>query len=350
MRYEPVDYRDLPGWAEDDHAAALAAFRLSADDLRKAVPDLSGGDADNARGYFEANFVPHRVVHGGVGGLFTGYYEPILSGSRTRSGRFSVPLLRRPPDLETLVDDRLRASSADALTHARRVDGDLHAFPVREEIEKGCLVALYPDGCNLEFMYLEDPVDAFFLHVQGSGLIELDDGDRVRVGYAAKNGHPYTSIGQSLIADGIFAPDTMSLAALTDWLKADPERGKRTMWRNKSYIFFEERGDAATAQPLGAQTIPLTEGRSLAVDASLHRIGLPVFVSINGLDGVSANGRGDGFRRLMIAQDVGSAIRGAERGDIFYGSGPAAGALAGNTKHQGCMFVLLPKVDAGGAA
>ena len=338
MHYEPVEFGDLPGWTADDHTRAMDAFLQSLDELRKVYPGLMCTGDENARAYFETNFIPHRIAHDAADGFFTGYYEPILKGSRTRSGRFDVPILRRPADLETLIDDRLRASSGTALTHARRVVGGLEAYAERAEIEQGCL-----DGQGLELLFLDDAVDAFFLHVQGSGVVELQDGECVRIGYAAKNGHPYTSIGQSLIADGIFTAETMNLQALVDWLKADRARARTVLWRNRSYIFFEERGAATDIGPLGVNGIALSEGRSLAVDAGIHAIGLPIFVVIDGLDGV---GGGPDFRRLMVAQDVGSAIRGPERGDIFMGSGAVAGQLAGTTKHRGQMFVLLPRMSA----
>lgn len=336
MNDQALDYAELPGWPDDDHSAAHDAFLKSFAQLRTAFPDLPEPGNLPARQYFETYFAPHAVPgHNDNGdGLLTGYYEPVLAGSRTRSDRFQTPLLRRPDDLETLMDDSLRASAAAALTHARRTASGLEPFPTRQEIEQGCL-----DQENLELLYLEDPVAAFFLHVQGSGIIELDDGNRIRVGYAAKNGHPYTSIGQALIADGAISAKDMSLQTLAAWLRADADRARRTMWRNQSYIFFDERGAAATCDTLGVHGIALTPGRSIAVDASVHAIGLPLFIAAEDLPGTAG-----ATQRLMIAQDVGSAIRGAARADIFYGSGADAGALAGKTKHRGKLFALLPRV------
>ncbi|MBU2531834.1 MAG: MltA domain-containing protein [Alphaproteobacteria bacterium] len=343
MTNRPLAFCDLDGWEGDDHEAALAAFRQSFEQLRADYPLLPEPGNEPARSYFEINFQPQRATSGDSerGAFFTGYYEPILRGSRLRSERFRVPLLRRPDDLVTLVDDHLRASSGDALTHVRIMDdGSKVAFATREQIEGGCL-----DDQALALMYLDDAVDAFFLHIQGSGLIELDYGERVRVSYSAKNGHPYTSIGRELIADGVFCEADMNLPALVDWLKADPERAQRTMWRNASYIFFEERGPADEVSAVGARNIPLTAGRSLAVDASLHALGLPMFVSVDRLAG---DGGAADFRRLMIAQDVGSAIRGPARGDIFYGTGEEAGRRAGVTRHFGNLYVLLPRAHGAG--
>ncbi len=338
MTYEALDYADLPGWTDDDHSAARDAFLKSFAQLRKAFPGLPAPAGMPAIQYFETYFTPHAVPaqSDNGNGLLTGYFEPVLAGSRSRSDRFQTPLLSRPEDLETLLDDSLRASAGASLTHARRTPDGLEPFPTRQEIEEGCL-----DQDRLELVYLEDPVAAFFLHVQGSGIIELDDGRRIRVGYAAKNGHPYTSIGQALIADGAISAEDMSLQTLAAWLRADADRGRRMMWRNQSYIFFDERGDAATSATLGVHDIALTPGRSIAVDASVHAIGLPLFISAEDLPGTTG-----AMHRLMVAQDVGSAIRGAARADIFYGSGPDAGTLAGETKHRGSLYALLPRVDA----
>lgn len=336
MTGSPLAFDDLPGWADDDHAAALRCFRNSFKQLRERYPELPEPDgAVPARQFFETHFQP-MLIDGAAGnrdGLLTGYYEPVLAGARHRSARFQVPLLRRPDDLETLRADSLRASAGAALTHARRTPAGLEPYPTRQEIEQGCL-----SGHKLELLFLEDPIDAFFLHIQGSGLIELDDGSRVRVSYAAKNGHPYTSIGKALIEENAISAEAMSLQTLRAWLAADPARAERTMWRNKSYIFFEELGDAASVDPVGVQKTPLTPGRSIAVDASIHAIGLPMFITAQELPGHAG-----AYSRLMIAQDAGSAIRGDARADIFYGTGAAAGELAGRTKHRGTFYLLRPR-------
>lgn len=340
MSGDTIPLTALPGWEDDDHAAALAAFAKSFRELKRAFPDLRSPDGEPAKRYFEETFVAQRVtgVDGSPQGLFTGYFEPVLAGSRRRHGAYQVPLLARPPDLVTLIDDSLRASAGQALTHGRRLaDGGVVAYPTRREIEQGRL-----DHMDLAFVYLADAVDAFFLHVQGSGLIELDDGSRVRVSYAAKNGRPYTSLGAELIRLGEIDTEAMTLEALAGWLRADRERGRRFMWRNESYIFFEEIGPADTARPLGVRGIELSAGRSLAVDASLHPIGIAMFVVIDNLPDMQ-NGMTP-FARLMVAQDVGSAIRGPVRGDIFFGTGLDAGGSAGRTRHKGSIFRLIPRV------
>lgn len=355
VRLTPVRFPELPGWGADDHRAAFAAFLVSAGrllqraaegahpatpaallDAARAAVDLRAriATSSDARDFFERHFTPHRVLHSDPQGLLTGYYEPVIAGSRTRTGRFGIPVLRRPADLVNLVAESERGAKAQALTHARRTaDGD-EPYATREDIENGALA-----GQGLELVWLEDPVGAFFLHVQGSGMISFEDGSRARITYDGKNGHPYTSVGRCLIDAGLFPADQMSLDALKDWLRADRARGIAAMRLNQSYVFFRELTGKDSAAPLGAMEIPLSTDRSLAVDTRTHALGTPVYVVAPTL---THAGDGRGFHRLMIAQDVGSAIRGPERGDIFFGSGDEAGAKAGITKHPGNFFVLVP--------
>lgn len=339
MSLDTIPLDQLPGWDDDDLDAALAAYKASFQLLKAARPSLPEPGPLAARTYFQDNFVAVPVAgeDSSETGLFTGYFEPILKGSRQRQGCYQVPLLRCPPDLVTLVDDALRASAGALLTHARQLpEGGMGAYPTRQEIEQGCL-----DHMGLAFAYLADPVDTFFLHVQGSGLIELDDGTSIRVGYAAKNGHPYTSLGAELIRLGEIGADDMNLVRLADWLRADEARGRHFMWRNRSYIFFKEIGSAEAVRAVGVRDIPLTAGRSLAVDGRFHPIGSAVFVSVPGL--IDPDRNAAPFNRLMVAQDAGSAIRGPVRGDIFYGTGRGAGVQAGLTRHRGQMFRLVPR-------
>ncbi len=366
--WEPVAFADIPGWADDDHAAAMAAFLESGRRLPAASaqqPDAalanvcrqalerfggSGPDGPTARGFFEARFVPHRLRHDGPRGLLTGYYEPIIAGSREPGGRFVVPLYRRPADLVNLVSEAERGARAGGLTHMRRLpSGALVPYPTRSEIEQGALA-----GQGLELAWFEDPVDVFFLQVQGSGLIRLPDASTMRVTYDGKNGYPYTSVGRTLIDGGAIAETDMSLQVLGDWLRADRERGRRAMWANASFAFFREvtaaagdgvAGDGAHDAPLGVLGSPLHPLRSLAVDTASHALGTPIWVSAPSL--THADTQGGSFARLMVAHDVGSAIRGPERGDIFFGTGDAAGARAGITKHTGSFIVLRA---AGGGA
>jgi len=355
LTFEPATYADLPGWEEDDHLAAFRAFARSAPALIRGAGRTSGKTCiasetliaaasraaadigrittrEAARVFFEAGFIPHRVVHRASEGLLTGYYEPVVAGSRTRQGEFTIPVYRRPPDLENLVAEEERGALAGALTHARRTADGLVPYATRSDIEGGSLA-----GQGLELVWLEDPVDTFFMHIQGSGRIRLPDGELIRVTYDGKNGHPYTSIGRYLIDAGLFPANDMSLDALKTWLAADPERGRQVMQQNKSFVFFRE---LASDSPLGALSTPLSEGRSLAVDTAFHAIGTPIYVTAPSLN---PWGGADGFNRLMVAQDVGSAIRGPERGDIYFGSGDEAGRRAGTTKHAGRFLVLLPR-------
>lgn len=355
---EPVAFPDLAGWAGDDHVAAFEAFLKSARRLLSIAVSgegyggkpasgalleagraalrlaQTGPSPATARSFFESGFMPHRIVHSGPSGLLTGYYEPVLEGARSRGGPFQVPIYRRPPDLVNMVAESQRGAMAHTLTHARKTATGTEPYATRAEIEGGALA-----GQGLELLWLEDPVDTFFLHIQGSGLIAFEDGSELRITYDGKNGHPYTSVGRYLIDQGLFPADRMSLEALKDWLKADPERGRQAMWQNKSFIFFRELVGEEAGSALGVLGIPLTPGRSLAVDAGYHEIGLPVFVSAPTLTHAESR---EGWQRLMIAQDVGSAIRGPERGDLYYGTGDGAGARAGVTIHPGRFFVLLP--------
>ncbi len=359
VAFEVVGYDRLDGWAADDHGAAFEAFIRSCKPVLKNAEQPGDGpnravslallaacqaglelaatrpSAADARRFFETNFTPHCVVHGSAAGLLTGYYEPLIEGSRTRTARFGVPVLRRPADLVNLVAESQRGAMAHQLTHARKSGNGIEPYATREEIEHGAL-----EGQGLELVWLEDPVDAFFLHVQGSGQIRLPDGELIRITYDGKNGHPYSSVGRWMIDTGQFPFEQMSLQAMKVWLRADRERGKAAMRINRSYVFFRELSGSEGQSALGVLEIPLTPGRSLAVDTAFHVIGTPVFVSAPSL--THANGGVGGYHRLMVAQDVGSAIRGPERGDLYFGSGDAAGQLAGVTKHEGKFVVLLP--------
>ncbi len=367
----PISFRSLPGWDDDDHAAAFRALVKSAAVLVSDAPGNAPGDDTSgvslspalrrilqralqhagrglagldARSFFEHFFLPHRAVRHDIEGLVTGYYEPILAGSRVATEEFPIPLYRRPADLVSVVDDTLRGAAGLQLTHMRRTVGDtLEAYATRSEIEGGALA-----DQGLELVWLADPVEAFFVHVQGSAVIRFQDGSSSRIAYDGKNGHPYSSIGRYLIEMGEIAAEAMSLHRLGAYLRADAVRGREVMHKNLSFVFFRELQSEGGAKPataaLGARSIPLTPGRSLAIDASFHELGTPIFVCAPALTH-AAGGRA--FRRLMVAQDVGSAIRGPERGDIFFGSGARAGTLAGQTKHACTFHVLLPRASAG---
>ena len=286
LSYKPVPFAELPDWDQDDHAAAFKAFLKSCERVVGNARERTGADKAPtapaglvgactaasqhagpvtraaAKAFFERHFTANAVVHGGPQGLLTGYYEPLVEGSRTPQGAFQTPLYRRPTDLVNLVDETQRASAGMGLTHARRTDKGTEPFPTRAQIEQGAL-----KNKNLELVYLADPVEVFFLQVQGSGRVKLPDGSIMRIHYDGKNGHPYSSIGRYLIEKGLLAADKVSMGALKQWLKADSERGKLVMWQNASYVFFRELKGAEAKGPLGAMSTPLTAGRSLAIDA-----------------------------------------------------------------------------------
>jgi membrane-bound lytic murein transglycosylase A len=342
---ERVAFADLPAWADDDHLAAFEAFCASAARVAeseatdpgvaavcRAALEARAATATSAaaRDFFEQRFYPLRVEHQGPRGLLTGYYEPVIDGALTPDDRFNVPVYRRPADLENVVAESARATSHVPYSHLRRTVVGLEPYATRLQIEQGALA-----GQGLELVYLADPVETFFLHVQGSGAIQLIDGRLMRITYDGKNGHPYTSIGRTLIEEGAMSAEGLTLQALGDYLRADPARGRQVMGRNESFVFFKALdGDS----PVGVLGTPLHAGRSLAVDPAHHALGLPIYVSAPAMTHV----QGRAFNRLMVAHDVGSAIKGPERGDIFFGTGPDALALAGVTKHPGRFHMLMP--------
>lgn len=357
-----VSFDDVPGWREDNVLAAFQAFCASSaqvaklnaaedqlpsistsalTELAKTACSLAGSIRTDAaaRAFFEQHFTPHRFLAVDQPGLLTGYYEPVLQASRQRTDAFQIPVLARPKNLVNLVSDADRGKFGDQLTHV--LDGPEGQVPCpdREQIETGAF-----DGQSLELAWLACPVDAFFLHVEGSGKLVYDDGSEDRISYAGKNGYPYTSVGRVLIDQGIFQKGELTFEALYSWLKADLDRAQPVLWQNKSYIFFRRNRADEPDSALGVGQIPLVPLRSLAVDTTFHQIGTPIFVVAPELK--HADQGGGGFARLMIAHDVGSAIRGAERGDIFFGSGSDAGIRAGQTVHKGVFYVLKPKAGA----
>lgn len=307
---EVLGFDQLNGWAQDDHAAALAAFiqtcdLIDAPDWQPVCALARDVPPDAARSFFELVFRP--VVVGDPPALFTGYYEPELLGSPVRTSRFTQPLYRRPPDLPDGAPwySRMEIDSA----------GHLH-------------------GRGLEIAWLEDPVDVYFLQVQGSGRIRMPDGQVIRVGYAGKNNQPYRSIGAELIRRGVFQASEVSAAVIQDWVRRFPEEGQKLLSHNPSFVFFRTIADLAPQDgPIGAMARSITAMRSIAVDPAFVPLGAPVWVEKDGAVPL---------RRLMIAQDTGGAIKGAQRADIFFGTGPDAGRAAGTIKDGGRMVVLVP--------
>ena len=353
--FEPCTFKQIPGWADDNHAAALAAFRQACAaspgagpkavragltricERVRQMPEADVKSPAKARRFFEAHFQPHRIKHDAADGLLTGYFEPELDGSLTPSDEFHVPVLKRPDDLVDVVaaTDRAAANAEGRLASMRKTGSELSPYFTRAEIENGAL-----EGRGLELLYLRDAADAYFMHVQGSGRIRLRDGKTVRIGYAGKNGYPYTSAGAVLISQGAIIREDLTLQSMRAWFHAHPKQTAAVLQHNKSYIFFELKPGAETSPgPVGAQGTSLSPRRSLAIDPSYHVLGTPVFVSSETIH----YGSTTGFHHLLIAQDVGSAIKGAERGDIYWGSGKTAEEIAGRVKNRGNFFVLLPK-------
>ena len=257
-----------------------------------------------------------------------------MAGSLEADDAFTVPIYALPDDLVLIANNASEEGLPAGLTAARQAGTGVVPYYTRQEIEEGAL-----RGRGLELVYLADAVDAFVLQIQGSGLIRLPDGGRLRLGFAGKNGHPYASIGKILIERGELQPSNASMDILLEWLRADRERGRELMRENKSYPFFRRlTGMEAEDGPCGSLGVPLTAGRSLAVDPRYHPLGLPIWVSAPDLTDQGPRH----FNRLMIAQDTGSAIRGPVRGDIFWGTGTEAGFIAGRTKHICDFCILIP--------
>lgn len=353
-------YGELPGWNGDRHAEALPVLLKSCGKIDPKAPDeqplgadwrmgtvgewrricddaakIRPGNQVEAKYFFESRFQPYEVRAGDeTEGLFTGYYEPELNGAWSPKGAFRHPILSRPPDLVSADLSKFRDELKGEHLAGHIVDSAFVPYPTRREIDQGALV-----GKQLEILWVDDPVDLFFLHVQGSGRIVLPDGSSIRVGYAGRNGHRYTPIGRELVAKGVLKLEDVSLRTIRAWLEAHPAAAQEVMWKNRSYIFFRVvEGEG----PIGAQGVPLTPQRSLAVDRRHFPLGLPLWLSTT-LPAPSPGGEPSPFHRLMVAQDTGAAIQGPVRGDIFVGHGADAGNIAGEMKQDGRYWALLPK-------
>ena len=306
--FEILNFSDLNGWEDDDHAAALEVFRETCQDIDDPEWSSLCGFATSqpsAKSFFELFFRP-VLIGGEEQALFTGYYEPELRGSRFRGGQYQYPIYRKPPEV------------GGSVWHSRA------------EIETLGLL----DGRGLEIAYINDPVDVFFLQVQGSGRVRLDDGTAIRVGYGGKNGHEYRSVGKELIRRGTYKPHQVSAQVIKNWVRRNPVDGAELLRHNPSFVFFREVSEVPSNKgPLGAMNRSITTMRSIAVDPKYTRLGAPVWIEKAGKEPLN---------RLMIAQDTGSAIKGAQRADIFYGTGKAAGLQAGAIKDPGRMVVLMP--------
>lgn len=361
---KPTSFDDLPGWRGDRHGEAFAAFRLSARHaLEKPYKSGSLGidasafeeafhaaeiaktlDDDAARAFFERWFIPCRVTPDASGsGFVTGFYEPEVAASPVRTDTFTVPLLGVPDDL-VKIDGANRPDGLDPyLAFGRLTSAGIAEYFDRPAIEKGALGGHAP-----AVAWLADSVDAFFVHVQGAARLTMPDGSVKRVTYAAKSGQRFTGPGGLLVAMGEIPAAEISMQAIRAWFRRNPHRVDEILRQNRSYIFFRfaEVEDAGMG-PIAAAKVPLTAGRSMAVDRLLHTFATPFFVdapTLRAFDDVP-------FRRLMIAQDTGSAILGPARGDLFAGSGYAAGEIAGVVRHPADFCALVPRalLEAGSA-
>jgi membrane-bound lytic murein transglycosylase A len=342
-----LSFVKLAGWRQDDLATAFSAYMKSCGAIlhgtkamRKARP-MYGGlyracekgaalaargtvDTAKARKFFEENFRPVRIMpemhtygfYTGADGFYTGYYETQIDGSRIKTADYTIPLYGVPP----------KYAGKRSVVYSQYS---------RAEIESGAL-----EGKDLAICYVKNPVDAFFAQIQGSTRIKLRDGQLLRLNYIASNGKPYTPVGRILIEEGVYTPEEMSMEKIRQYMEAYPEKGKELREKNRSYVFFSKAELKPTDECIGAQGIPLTPWRSIAVDPTHHVYGSPIWIDAD-LPLKSA-APVDPFRHLMIAQDTGSAIRGVARADIYFGHGEQATAIAGRLKQWGKFVMLVP--------
>ena len=356
LRLLPLHYRDLPGWEQSDPRAALAALRRSCHVLANEPPSapMTGAgyagtlalwqsacaslpqgpqSPEGARLWFEHHFLPAEIEAGGHRrGLLTGYYEPEIAARRRREGAFKIPVYGRPSDLVTVDLGRFRQRWRGRYLFGRLLGGELMPYPSRSMITgKGLAAAPV-------LFWTNDPVALFFLQVQGSGRVRFGNGSVFRVDYAGQNGRPYTAIGRILVHMGALSPAQLSLEGIRAWLRHHPRQAPRIMDRDASYVFFRLAPlSHANLGPVGTEGVPLTAKASLAVDPRIHPLGIPFYVVAPPPHQGSAP-----LRQLLIAQDTGGAIKGALRGDVFWGFGAGAEELAGAMKVQARFFVLLP--------
>jgi membrane-bound lytic murein transglycosylase A len=355
---EPAGWSELDGWAGDDHAAAYATFLASCRAIlaqtkpaptarrfteamqvvcHRANAAVPLGEAA-ARVFFEQNFVPLRIAKvGDPMGFLTGYYEPIVAGSRFPSPEFTVPMYRRPADAVLLG---ARKSKKGAFSNkgkvVRRVGKKSVPYFDRAEIEDGAL-----DGRHLEICWLKDPIDAFFIHIQGSARVQLEDGAVLRLNYEAHNGHRYLPVGRILIERGEVTKEEMSMDRIRQWMQLSPDGGRELRRLNKSYVFFRVTGLQDHEEAIGAQGVALMPGRSIAIDRHLHAYGSLFWIEAD--LPIASDAPTTRFRRLMIGQDTGSAIIGPARADIYFGAGEEAGHIGGRIKHPGRFVMLVPR-------
>jgi membrane-bound lytic murein transglycosylase A len=359
VSFSKVIFEDLKGWSNDDQGLALNTFKKSCASFYKqpkkknllprrvggeiqdwlpackAAEGLNEEDNNISRQFFETHFIPLQILtKEGSTGLLTGYYEPMVEGSLFETENNKTPLYSRPKNLITVNLGLFRSDLKGRRVAGKILGGQLRPFESREEIEAGAL-----SGKGLELIWLKDSIDAFFLHIQGSGRVRLPDGKIKMVGYSGPNGHPYTSLGSLMRKKGLLEPDNISMKSIKGWLKDNPNEALELMRENASYVFFRFLdGDA----PIGSQGVELTGGRSLAVDREELPLGAPIWVSGTRPSSDDPENVQIPFERLMVSQDTGGAIRGALRGDVFWGLGKEAETMAGYMANFSEFFILLP--------
>ncbi|WP_201759744.1 MltA domain-containing protein [Bradyrhizobium sp. AC87j1] len=356
-QYLPLAWADVKGWSDDNHLAAYKTFRASCKPINaptgaaepkalagslsepcRAAKSLELTDDAKAKTFFEENFAPLRISRlGEPDGFVTGYYEPVLEGSRTQTEVYNVPVYRRPSNLFVRGYKQDSVSLPNKGPVYRKIGRrKLVPYYDRGEIEDGKIA-----GRGLEIAWLKDPTDLLFAQIQGSARIKFDDGGTVRLNYDAYNGYPYTAVGRVLIERGIIPKEEMSMQKIREWMTQNPDGAKELRRANRAYIFFREVNLSDKEEAVGAQGIPLTAGRSIAVDKSLHVYGTPFF--IEGELPIESERSKTPFHRLMIAQDTGSAIIGPARADLFFGAGADAGRVSGRLRHPMHFVMLVPK-------
>ncbi len=341
---KPANWSAVAYWQDDAASEAWAAFLQSCSTLVKRTAwqavcaeaaAMPAPDNAAARAFFEQRFQPYQATQedGSAEGLVTGYYEPLLKGDRVRTERARYPLYAAPDDLIAVDLASVYPELKNLRLRGRLVGNKVVPYPTRKEIE----AAAGGNGFKGKpIAWAEDPVDLFFLQIQGSGRIELPDGSHMRVGYADQNGHPYQSIGKMLVERGELKLEQASMQGIKDWGAKNPDKLPELLASNPSFVFFRELPNGLTG-PLGALGVPLTGGRSIAVDPRFIPLGAPVFLATTQPNSPQP------LNRLVMAQDTGGAIRGGVRADFFWGFGDGAGELAGRMKQRGRMWVLLPK-------
>jgi membrane-bound lytic murein transglycosylase A len=357
-QYMPLSWNEIAGWAVDDHVQAYKAFRISCasiaaqrnppEDSRalgaslrepcRAAKALQITEDAKARAFFEENFLPLQISRlGEDAGFVTGYYEPIVDGSRTQTDVYSVPVYRRPSNLFVRGFKQESASLPNKGQVFRKIGRrKLVPYYDRGEIEDGAIA-----GRGLEICWLKNQTDLLFAQIQGSARIHLEDGSTIRINYDAHNGYPYTAVGRILIDRGIIPKEQMSMQKIREWMEQNPDGANELRRQNRAYVFFREVSLSDKDEAVGGQGVPLTPGRSIAVDNSLHVYGTLFFIE-GELPIASAQAKTP-FRRLMVAQDTGSAITGPARADIYYGAGVEAGRVSGRFRHNMRFVMLVPK-------